>query len=192
MAVCGSCDRSFTSMRALQQHLRDSPAHPLHDCTVCNREFKNEDALQQHLRDSPAHTVLYNCDDCNRQFNSEHALQQHMRDSPVHRHSSPIDLFFANYVDFDYNPRNPPSDEMARLQVHYSWRRNDPAANEAWNEYRQALVLEFEAWYGTDNDNLSVWHSLCRALQVQPLPTTCADCRQVSQIDRYFTICSSC
>lgn len=148
-------------------------------CTLCDRTFISKQALQQHVRDSPAHAV-YHCNDCNREFRSQNALQQHLRDSPAHQDLSPIDLFFANYVDFDYNPRNAPSDEMVRLQRCYNWERNDPEASEAWSEYRQALVLEFEAWYGTDNDNLSAWHSLCRALQVYPLPTTCAGCQQVS------------
>lgn len=82
---CISCDRSFNSEEALQQHLRGSPAHALcYDCEDCDRSFDSEEALQQHLRDSPAHAPSYNCEYCNRLFNSEEALQQHLCDSPAH------------------------------------------------------------------------------------------------------------
>jgi hypothetical protein len=50
--------------------------------------FRNEDALQQHLRDSPAHAATYDCEECDQEFNSEEALQQHLRDSPKHVSSS--------------------------------------------------------------------------------------------------------
>ena len=54
--ICGDCDRSFKHVKALQQHLRDSPAHAItFDCDDCDRAFDTEQALQQHLRDSPAH-----------------------------------------------------------------------------------------------------------------------------------------
>ncbi|KFY74523.1 hypothetical protein V499_05456 [Pseudogymnoascus sp. VKM F-103] len=82
---CDDCDRSFSSEEALQQHLRDSPAHaPSFDCDDCDRSFNSEEALQQHLQDSPAHAPSFDCNDCDRSFNSEEALQQHLRDSPAH------------------------------------------------------------------------------------------------------------
>ena len=46
--------------------------------------FRNEDALQQHLRDSPAHAATYDCEEYDQEFNSEEALQQHVRDSLKH------------------------------------------------------------------------------------------------------------
>ena len=53
-------------------------------CKDCDRSFATEKALQQHLRDSPAHAVMFDCEDCDRAFNTEDALQQHLRDSPAH------------------------------------------------------------------------------------------------------------
>ena len=83
--ICKDCDRSFNTKRALQQHLRDSPAHAVTlDCDECDRAFDTEQALQQHLRDSPAHAVTFDCDECDRAFDTEQALQQHLRDSPAH------------------------------------------------------------------------------------------------------------
>lgn len=75
---CDSCDRGFSSQRALQQHL-DSPAHAF-DCDDCDRRFASLHALQQHL-DSSIHA--FKCDDCDRRFGSDEALQQHLN-SPVH------------------------------------------------------------------------------------------------------------
>lgn len=53
-------------------------------CTTCNRTFATVQALQQHVRDSPVHAVTFDCDECGRVFNTVQALQQHLRDSPVH------------------------------------------------------------------------------------------------------------
>lgn len=56
---CEDCDRSFGTRRALQQHLRDSPAHAVtFDCDECDRAFDAEQALQQHLRDLLSHVNL--------------------------------------------------------------------------------------------------------------------------------------
>ena len=33
-------------------------------------------------------------------------------------------------------------------------------------------------WYGAEND-LTAWHALCRAIGIEPLPTTCGKCEEV-------------
>jgi hypothetical protein len=79
---CGECSRAFGTEQALNQHLRDSPAHATtHDCGECSRAFGTEQALNQHLRDSPAHVTTHDCDECSRVFGTEQALDQHLRDS---------------------------------------------------------------------------------------------------------------
>ncbi|KAM0715727.1 hypothetical protein Q7P37_009227 [Cladosporium fusiforme] len=78
---CSSCSRTFGSFEALQQHLRDSPAHDW-ICEYCDRSFDTDDALQQHLDNSTAH--MPSCEDCNRRFSDDSAFQQHFRDSPAH------------------------------------------------------------------------------------------------------------
>lgn len=149
------------------------------NCADCDRSFPCQRALEQHIRDSPAHAPNFDCDDCNRSFDSDEALQQHLRDSPAHRNTSPIDCFFAKYVDFDYNPKGSPSDEMARLHRRYAWSPEDDEARSAWDEFKQTLVLEFQSWYGTDNESLPEWRSLCRVLHVWPIPQSCAECQKV-------------
>jgi hypothetical protein len=181
MAYCASCDRSYGSEKALKQHLRDSPAHPVtFDCNDCNRSFGSEKALEQHLRDSPAHPVTFNCNDCNRSFGSEEALEQHLRDSPAHQPDpeTPLDRFFRSFRTFNYDPSLPPATSYANLRRHERWGRSDEAAEDAWNRYQDALEGELRKWYGAEND-ITAWHALCRAIGVEPLPQVCGQCETV-------------
>lgn len=57
MAICRLCDKSFITPYALQQHVRDSPAHYSYRCIDCNRNFLSEKALRQH-ESSPLHHPL--------------------------------------------------------------------------------------------------------------------------------------
>jgi hypothetical protein len=105
---CETCNRSFGSNQALQQHLRDSPFHrptfnsdeapqqhrrdsvipiptPTFSCETCNKSFGSNQALQQHLRDSIIHQINHNCETCDISFRSDEALRQHLRDSRIHR-----------------------------------------------------------------------------------------------------------
>lgn len=51
------------------------------NCKDCDRTFTTKGALDQHLRDSPAHAATFDCDKCDRAFDTDQALQQHLRDS---------------------------------------------------------------------------------------------------------------
>ncbi|KIW36653.1 uncharacterized protein PV06_11165 [Exophiala oligosperma] len=85
MHHCFDCDRAFSDVLALRQHLRDSSAHALgFRRDDCNRGFGSDDAFRQHLRDSPAHSSSFDCDDCHRSFGSEDALEQHRPNSKGH------------------------------------------------------------------------------------------------------------
>lgn len=80
--ICTPCSRKYKTIKALRQHLRDSPTHAAtYDCDKCDHAFDTEQALNQHIRDSPVHTATYGCDKCNRSFDTEKALSQHLRDS---------------------------------------------------------------------------------------------------------------
>jgi hypothetical protein len=122
---------------------------------------------------------MFECDDCDRSFRSERALQQHLADSPVHTSGTPIDRFFLSYSNFDYNRYASPPNVLRRLRGVYRWANGDPDGEDAWARYRKALVQEFQSWYGTDDNSLSSWHSLCRAIGIQPLPGSCEACREV-------------
>jgi DNA-directed RNA polymerase subunit RPC12/RpoP len=58
MYNCITCDKTFASDEALQQHERDSPAHVAsYECETCDKTFANDEALQQHDRDPLDHTL---------------------------------------------------------------------------------------------------------------------------------------
>ncbi|KAH8719406.1 hypothetical protein GQ44DRAFT_712336 [Phaeosphaeriaceae sp. PMI808] len=217
---CTTCNRSFTSSTALQQHLSNSPVHgrsferkdnnsqPLQqppapdlDRTFCHREFPSEIALQQHIKGEPSHntssniekalerkfrylsldTPSFHCKPCNRFFGNEDALKQHVRDSDAHHHQddteTPLDVFFRSFPTFDYDPALPPATSYANLGRHKQWHRADPASADAWERYQAALQSELLMWYG-EEDDLNAWHALCRAIGIQPLPQTCAECEK--------------
>ena len=152
-------------------------------CYPCNRSFGSQSALDQHLS-SPAHAPEFPCNDCAKSFGSQSALDQHLS-SPAHALTpsstdlSPLDQFFHSFPAFPYDPSHPPQEEYRRLQRCYRWVRNDPDGEDAWMRYRSALVREFNRWYG-EEDNLSAWQSLCRAVAVFPVPQNLPDCRFVS------------
>lgn len=68
------------------------------DCAPCRKTFYSENALQQHLRDSPAHRI--ECRDCEKSFDSENALQQHLRDSPVRKSRSQVYKSYGGFHNF--------------------------------------------------------------------------------------------
>ncbi|TGO46781.1 hypothetical protein BCON_0308g00110 [Botryotinia convoluta] len=172
---CSTCNRYYGSRKALQQHVRDSPAHTLSFyCISCDRSFKSEEALQQHLRHSTLHTLIFGCDDCDQSFDSEEALDQHFRDSHIHQQDikTPLDVFFCSFPTFNYDRSLPPATSYASLQRHERWHRNSAMSDDAWAGYQLALESELRMWYGAEDD-LTAWHALCRAIGIEPLPNTC-------------------
>ncbi|CAH0054294.1 unnamed protein product [Clonostachys solani] len=178
---CKHCGRSFKSDEALEQHMK-SPAHvPTFPCKNCDRSFKSDEALEQHMK-SPAHDSTLNCQTCDRKFKSKEALEDHLRDSPVHGQKSktPLDTFFGSFRTFKYDPSLPPSTSYAKLRDHKGWGRDDPEGEDAWDRYQAALAAELNMWYGAEDD-LAAWHSLCRAIGIEPPPQTCALCKKAAR-----------
>ncbi|KAJ5857282.1 hypothetical protein N7455_008176 [Penicillium solitum] len=166
---------SFGSQSALDQHVQNSPAHAVSfHCELGDRGFGSQIALDNHVQDSPAHTSTHECEPCNRTFGSKEALDQHIQYSKAHiaPPSTPLDEFFQSFAGFSYNPKLPPSESYAQLKRFYRWRQYDPEDKEAWGEYQSSLEAEVKMWFGAEDD-LGAWHSLCRAIGIEPLPVTC-------------------
>ncbi|KAF2811520.1 uncharacterized protein BDZ99DRAFT_413999 [Mytilinidion resinicola] len=89
----------------------------------------------------------------------------------------PIDRFFESFSSFKYDSSLPPSTSYKHLQKHLNWLPGSPESNEIWETYQSALRQEFDLWYGAEDD-LTAWHSLCRAIGINPLPTTCKRCKK--------------
>lgn len=182
MEFCDLCDRFFNDRQALHQHMQNSSAHCKSSrCKPCNRSFVSQSALNQHVRDSPAHTARAFCEDCNKSFGSQAALDQHIQYSSAHDipPATPLDQFFRSFQSFEYDPKLTPSKSFFHLQSFYGWRKQDANDKSAWKRYQSALEEEVRLWFG-EEDDLSSWHSLCRAIGIEPLPTTCAQGVRVS------------
>lgn len=179
------CNRSFRSENALEQHIESSPAHaPTYDCERCNKSFRSETALEQHIQNSPVHASY--CETCDRSFRSEDALNQHIQNSSAHvlPSDTPLDSFFQSFSIFPYNRGLPPAESYKRLRIFYDWRRDDPESRESWRRYQDALREELKVWFGSEDD-LGSWHSLCRAIKIEPLPKNCQACEKVCPFSIY-------
>lgn len=93
-----------------------------------------------------------------------------------------LDEFFNFYHSFRYDASTSPAISFASLQDHlrkrHKWPRDNRECKELWHRYQVALTQEFNLWFGVEDD-LDAWHSLCRAVRITPLPTTCELCRSV-------------
>ncbi|KAJ5131384.1 uncharacterized protein N7515_007423 [Penicillium bovifimosum] len=174
---CELCNRSYKSQADLEKHIRDSPAHAKSfRCELCNRSYKSQADLESHIRDSPAHAESFYCTLCRRTFKNKDGLDQHIKFSTIHNAPppvTPLDRFFQSFRGFEYNTKSSPSKIFAQLSKRNGWKRDDENHKSAWKRYQSALQEEVAVWFGSEND-LSSWHSLCRAIEIEPLPTTCA------------------
>ena len=134
------------------------------NCEDCDRSFSSERALKQHLGNSPVHTSSsFECETGSRSFVNEKALEQHLRDSSIHQQDleASLDVFFRSFLTFVFDPSLPPATSYANLRRHERWLRGDAASEEAWNSDQDALEKELRKWYGAEND-MTAWNALCR------------------------------
>jgi len=121
----------------------------------------------------------------------EYALAYPKKSAPVStlneptlaRSHGPIDEFFESFPSFKYNPSLTPSISYGDLQKHQKWLPKSPESKESWESYQRALRREFNRWFCA-GDELEAWHSLCRAIRINPLPKTPEECKVVSS---YYT-----
>jgi hypothetical protein len=139
--------------------------------------------LKQHIRDSSGHADAHRCEPCDLDFNSDQALQAHMRDAPAHQPApeTPLDAFFMSFSSFHYEPSMSPAKSWKRLSAYQGWEKGSSARNKAWDAYQNALEEECKMWYGPEDD-IASWHTLCRAVGIDPPPMTGEECQEVSVI----------
>lgn len=127
------------------------------------------------------------CELCDRSFGSEEALDQHVQDSPAHFQlpNTPLNIFFQSFDGFKFDPHLAPSESYSLLQSFYGWCRGDEDSAQAWDQYQEALTQEFKLCFGAEDD-IAAWHSLCRAVRIEPLPRTCLECEKVVYYDKLF------
>jgi hypothetical protein len=91
-----------------------------------------------------------------------------------------IESFFAQYPAFDYCKEYPIVEEFYRMCDSFGWEKDDEEKKAAQFGFKTAMVLAFNALYGTDVNDIGAWHKLCVALDITPLPSGLKDCRNVS------------
>jgi hypothetical protein len=96
----------------------------------------------------------------------------------VKRSLDHIDYFFAGYPEFDYHSSSPIWTEFNRMSDFFDWEGAD--YKNAREEFKAAMVKQFNDIYGTDPDNLGHWQKLCHVLNIEPVPEHLAACREVS------------
>ncbi|KAG1728066.1 uncharacterized protein EDB91DRAFT_1253656 [Suillus paluster] len=89
---------------------------------------------------------------------------------------TPLDNFFAKYPEFEYNSSASASLEFNRMRDEHSW--DDEEREKAYHDFKDAIVHQFNHFYGTDADNLTSWRTLCQIVQVSPIPDTLESCRE--------------
>ncbi|EAT76795.1 hypothetical protein SNOG_15957 [Parastagonospora nodorum SN15] len=82
------------------------------------------------------------------------------------------------YLEFDYNYENGVAEEFYRMCDFFNWERDDGEREEARRAFKDAMVVQFNALYGTDITKIENWHRLCVAVCIEPLPTTIAECKE--------------
>ncbi|KAJ4200674.1 hypothetical protein NW767_007295 [Fusarium falciforme] len=103
---------------------------------------------------------------------------------PKKEEDSPIDLFFAKYPEFDYMRDKPLWDEFVRMGQHFKWQ--GPKKAQVKNDFRDALVEEFDYVYGTDESNLENWGKLCQAMRLSA-PKTLKEAHKVRKLVELIT-----
>ncbi|EDR00479.1 uncharacterized protein LACBIDRAFT_313400 [Laccaria bicolor S238N-H82] len=93
--------------------------------------------------------------------------------------SGPLQEFFNSYHPFVYNSSSSASSEFYRLCDHFHWARDGPDREDAHDTFKDALVKQFNANFGTNADDLTAWQGLCALLDVDPIPDELARCRRI-------------
>lgn len=91
-----------------------------------------------------------------------------------------IGSFFAQYLDFDYCKEDSIVEEFYRMYDSFGWEKVDEEKKAAQSGFKTAMVLTFNALYGTNINDIEAWHKLCVALDITPLPNGLKACRSVS------------
>ncbi|KAH7317999.1 hypothetical protein B0J17DRAFT_584316 [Rhizoctonia solani] len=95
------------------------------------------------------------------------------------RHRTYLKSFFEKYPSFDYDESMPIMSEFYRMCDRFRWEKGDQSREEARDSLKDAMVQEFNDIYGTDQESLAAWQSLCRVLNLTNIPDNLEACRQL-------------
>lgn len=100
--------------------------------------------------------------------------------------SRQIDIFFQQFSQFEYNPKEEPKAEFERLRKFKKWffRLDDERPDElaqyekARAEFFDAFIADFTYFFGVGED-IRDWEYLCDVLHISPMPKTPEACQVV-------------
>ncbi|KAN0082973.1 hypothetical protein V8E55_008768 [Tylopilus felleus] len=108
--------------------------------------------------------------------------RQHVSPPPTTQSLSPLEAFFANYSPrFRYDATVSASREFCRLCKKFGWGKQDPPRKKAYQNFKDALVQQFNGFYGTDVNDLKSWQNLCYIVHIDPIPEDLHACREASR-----------
>jgi len=91
---------------------------------------------------------------------------------------TPLAAFFAQFASFSFKENQSSNKNFDRLVSVLRIDTKDPQRRELREGFKDALVQEFNARFGTDGNDLSNWQNLCRVLRIDPVPDSIQACRQ--------------
>lgn len=89
--------------------------------------------------------------------------------------------FFALFPTFGYNIFNRATSEFIRMCNFFGWAEDSLQYRAAKKGFNYALVVQFDAFVGTDVDDIRLWQGLCNVLEIKPVPATLGKCREVRE-----------
>ncbi|KAG1831626.1 hypothetical protein EV424DRAFT_161352 [Suillus variegatus] len=92
----------------------------------------------------------------------------------------PLAAFFAQFASFSFNENQSSHKNFDRLVKVLKCDVKDPQGRIALARegFKNALVHEFNARFGTDRKNISNWQNLCGVLGIDPVPNSVKKCRK--------------
>ncbi|KAJ4268697.1 hypothetical protein NW762_002764 [Fusarium torreyae] len=93
----------------------------------------------------------------------------------------PMDVYFAQYPEFDHQFNKPYFEEFDRMCSHFNW--DDDDASAPWHLFRIAFVQEFNYVYGDDENDLLLWQKMFKIIGLAE-PATLSEARQIMRVTR--------
>lgn len=90
-----------------------------------------------------------------------------------------INAFFARYPAFPYDPTSPVMTEFNRLRTFSNWATGSRLEQRARRGLQDAMILQFNDFFGTDVNDIRSWHNLCQVLDIVPVPEGLTACKKV-------------
>ncbi|KAF7967139.1 hypothetical protein HWV62_5006 [Athelia sp. TMB] len=69
--------------------------------------------------------------------------------------------------------------EFRRMRREFGWNMEGEKQQEAREALKDAMVMQFNQYYGTDIEDINNWQILCQVLGISPIPQELQACREV-------------